>query len=58
MDIVNVTKEERILINKAKAKALLENPEIKNISYGRMFYILLKKYIKGGVNGRGSERKN
>lgn len=52
MNLLNVTKEERILLSKAKAKLLEIEPMLKNISDGKMIQYLLEKFVVGGKYGR------
>jgi hypothetical protein len=51
MDIVNINKEERILINKAKIKILETDKSIKSISSSKAINLALIKFIGGGNNG-------
>lgn len=57
MNILNVQKNERIVLNKARAKILEAEPEISNISYSSVIMYVLKGFI-GGNCGKGSKTKN
>lgn len=46
MYLLNMTKEERININKAKAKLLTKYPELKRISDGVVINIIISKFLK------------
>ncbi|QGH73143.1 MAG: hypothetical protein [Siphoviridae sp. ctjeG17] len=47
MHLVNVTKEERILLSKAKIKLLTENKNIKTVSDPKIINYVLEVYLNG-----------
>lgn len=56
MDIVNTTKEERILLNTAKIKMLENDKTIKSLTFSRVCLNALKHYIGGNCGKSGNKR--
>ena len=46
MNIINISKEERVLLNKCILKIIGENENIKRLSDSELMNIVLKEYIK------------
>lgn len=52
MWLINLTKEERLILNNVKSKILKDNDKLKNLTDGKTVYIVLKKYLERGKSGR------
>lgn len=52
MYLINVTKTQRVLINKAKSKLLEMHPSITKLNDGAAIIMVLNHFVGGAKNGR------